>query len=88
MMQGGGSGLRGPQAVPQGGTIQVEIGPNDTEVEVSEAGVGTPTRHPVPPGKTATIPVPNVPGGTLLYVSVGKGRRARIILVEVFALLR
>ena len=83
-MQAGGEGIRGPQVVLQGGSIVVEVGPNDTTVEV-DAGTKPVTSHPVQPGKTATIPVPPVTPGTILAVTVGKGLRARMILVEVVA---
>jgi hypothetical protein len=39
----------------------------------------------VPPGKKVTIPVPPVPGGTILIVKVGRRNRATIVLVEVIA---
>ena len=78
-------GIRGPSTVTQGGTIEVDVGTNDGSVEVSSGGPGTTTSHPVPPGKKVSIPVPPVPGGTILFVSVGRGLRARILLVEVIA---
>lgn len=77
-----GEGIR---AVAQGGTVSVDVGPNDSTVEVSVAGSGATTSVPVQPDKRATVPIPDVPGGTLLYVSVGKGSRRRTILVEVIA---
>lgn len=82
MKQGGGPGLRGPSTVPQGGTISVEVATNDTTVEVSSAGSAT-TSHGVNPDKTARIPVPPVPPSTLLFVSVGTGVGAQVIVVEV-----
>ena len=80
-----GEGIRGPTAVQQGGVIVVDVGPNDSTVEVSVNGSGHTTSTQVSPGKQASIPVPDVPPGTLLHVSVGKGNRERIILVEVIA---
>lgn len=80
-----GEGIRATTPVFQGGTIDVDVGTNDSTVEVS-AGAGTETKtHNVPPGKRASIPVPDVPGGTILWISVGKGLRRRTILVEVIA---
>ncbi len=82
-----GEGIRTTGAVVQGGTMTVEVGPNDSTVEVSVGSSEQTQSIPVPPGKTAVIPVPNVPAGTVLWVSVGKGLRRRTILVEVVALL-
>ena len=80
--QGGGP-LRGPAVVATGGTIDVHVGTNDSEVEVSAGGPGAPTAWPVGPGRDAHIPVPNVPAGTVLAVAVGKGLRRRVLLIEV-----
>lgn len=81
----GGEGIRAPTPVVQGGTIEVDVGPNDSTVEVSAGSSSETTSHPVNPGKKAEIPVPSVPGGTILWISVGKGLRRRTILVEVIA---
>lgn len=82
--QGGGA-VNGPTAVVQGGTITVSVGPNDTVVEVKESGSGASSSFPVEPGKDASIPVPNVPGGTYLTLRIGNGTRMRTIVVEVIA---
>ncbi len=79
-MQNAGEGVR---SVQQGGTISVNVGPNDTSVDVKVAGSSDSSTFDVDPGKNVNIPVPPVPGGTLLFVTVGKGLRARIIVVEV-----
>jgi hypothetical protein len=78
----GGPGIRGPVRGTPGSSIDVEVGPNDAAVEVVDPG-GTITTHPVQPGKTAPIPVPRVPGGTILFFRVGKGPSRRVIVVEV-----
>ena len=83
--QQGGGGIRGPAVAPSGGSMTVEVGPNDTTVEVTNATTGATTTHGVEPGKSATIPVPSVPGGTMLIVTVGTGLRTRIIFVEVIS---
>jgi hypothetical protein len=83
MMEGGNDGLRGSTVVMQGGSISVDVGPNDSSVEISQVGGGPVTTVPVTPGKAASIPLPNVPGGAVLYVRVGRGNRARIMVVEV-----
>lgn len=80
-----GEGIRATSPVPQGGTIDVEVGPNDTTVEVSTGSSDSTTTHPVPDGKTTSIPVPPVPPGTIVSITVGMGMRARIVLVEVVA---
>ena len=78
-------GLRAPAVVTQGGTFEVEVGTGDASVEVSTPGPGSTKSYPVPPGKKVTIPVPPVPGGTILIVKVGRRNRATIVLVEVIA---
>jgi hypothetical protein len=84
VIQGGGPGVRGPTTVPAGGQISVKVGPNDTTVEVQAAGgTARPTTHPVNPNKTAQLPVPSVPPGTRLFVTVGTGLGAQTIIVEV-----
>lgn len=80
-----GEGVRSPSTVTAGGTITVDVGPNDDTVEVTNGSTGTTKNNEVAPGKTASIPIPNVPGGTILYISVGKGPRARSIIVEVIS---
>jgi hypothetical protein len=80
-----GEGIRGPTTVAQGGAVHVDVGPNDSTVEVSVFGSGSTTSHEVQPGKGAEVPVPAVPPGTILQVTVGRGQRMRIILVEVIA---
>jgi hypothetical protein len=82
----GGQGLQCDSVVQQGGTLNVEVGPNDSEVEVSAGDDGS--LHPVTAGKTTPIPVPPVPPGTILSIRVGKGLRARVIYVEVIAPFR
>src|SRR5688500_13359381 len=86
MIQGGGSGVRGPAVTTPGGTLEVEVAPNEDEVTIHPvAGQGSATKHPVEPGRTATIPVPMVPPGTVLIVEVGKGSRSRfypVLVVE------
>lgn len=69
--------------VAQGGTIEVDVGPNDATVEIKDGDPNNSRTFNVEPGKRASIPVPPVPGGTVLTVSVGRGARARTILVEV-----
>ncbi|MCC7064565.1 MAG: hypothetical protein IT456_17255 [Planctomycetes bacterium] len=83
MIQGGNEGLRGSSVVVQGGSVNVDVGPNDTSVEISQVGGGPVTTIPVTPGKETSVPIPNVPGGAVLYVRVGRGNRARIMVVEV-----
>lgn len=85
LVQGSGEGLRGPHQVAPGGTLSIDIGPNDTTVEVSSSGGGTIYTYAVVPGKQADIPAPPVPEGTILIVTVGRGARRRKHIVEVVA---
>ena len=80
-----GEGIRGPITVASGGSITIDVGPNDATVEISQPGGSGTISVPVDPGKQATFPVPNVPPNTLLIISVGKGLRSRVIVVEVVA---
>lgn len=79
--------IRGPSTVMQGGTIDVELGTGSTTVYVGPVGGGTGlVPHAVGPDGRASIPVPNVPAGTLLWVTTGlKGRHAQVMLVEVIS---
>jgi hypothetical protein len=82
----GGEGIRAPTPVLAGTVIQVDVGPNDSVVEVSAGSSQTTTSHQVQPGKQANIPIPEVVGGTILSITVGRGARARVIFVEVISL--
>jgi isocitrate dehydrogenase len=79
--QGSGEGVTATATA--GGSVSVEPGTNDTSVTVTNAANGDVSKHNVSPGKTTTIPIPNVPAGTTLVIQIGKGRNARIIAVEV-----
>lgn len=81
----GGNGLRVVGPVVQGGTITVEVGSNDDFVEISAGSATETVRHAVAPGKVNHLPVPPVPGGTVLWISVGKGLNRKVVLVEVLA---
>jgi hypothetical protein len=79
-----GEGLRASSVAVSGGSIQVNVGQNSGTVEVNSGGDAT-SSYPVPSNKTVTIPVPNVPPGTILTITVGAGLSQRIIYVEVVA---
>lgn len=79
-----GSGLRAPANVTAGGTVLVESGTSDPTIEVTNAATGTTQSFPVDPSHRTPIPVAAVPG-SILIVSVGRGRRARAVLIEVIA---
>lgn len=81
-----GEGVRTTGTATPGGSVTVNVGPNDTSVEVSAAGSDNTKTHDVEPNKDATIPVPEVPPGTILFITVGKGLRARVIEIQVIAL--
>jgi len=79
----GGEELKGPSTAPAGGTIEIQVGPNETTVWVS-SGVGDLTGYTVPPSKKVTIPVPPTPGEPLL-VTVGRGLDKRSIIITIVA---
>lgn len=81
-----GEGIRTTATAVAGGQITVNVGPNDTTVEISIAGSDKVDSLPVPPNKDAVVTVPLVPPGSFVLITVGKGLRKRVILVEVIAL--
>ena len=80
-----GEGIRADGPVSPGGTIEVDVGPNDSTVQVSDGTAQGTKSFRVTPGKRSSIPVPLVPPGSQLSVTVGKGLRRRTVLVEVIA---
>lgn len=85
MIPQGDGALRVNGPAMQGGSIRVDVGSNVDSVEVSAGSAAETSRHDVEPGKTNEIPVPPVPAGTVLWISVGKGLNRRVVLVEVLA---
>jgi hypothetical protein len=84
-MSQGGEGIRVTGVAPVGGSITVNVGPNDTSVEIGPTGSSNTSRHEVEANKDVEIPIPSVPAGTILIVTVGKGARKQRIQVEVVA---
>jgi hypothetical protein len=80
-----GEGLRTTGPAVAGGTVTVNVGPNDYVVEIKDGTTGNTTKLAVEPGKDTSIPIPNVPGGTIVIIVVGRGINARAIPVEVVA---
>jgi hypothetical protein len=83
MMQGGG-GIVAPPVVPQGGSFVVRVGPTEGVVSVGVPGAGW-TDHDVGEDQQVTVPVPNVPPGTIVIIRVGTGLHARRVAVLVAA---
>ena len=81
----GGDGVRTTMTATPGGSVTINVGPNEPSVNVENPVTGASTSLPVSPGKDTPIPIPNVPGGTVIHIRIGKGLRSRIILVEVIA---
>jgi hypothetical protein len=79
----GGEGVRTPVQVQPGGTITVNVGVNTPSIEIDNPITGATYKVDVAPGKDTQVTIPNVPGGTFLYIRIGHGLRARYILVEV-----
>jgi hypothetical protein len=76
-------GLRCSGTATSGGSITVEVATNDSSIDVIDGGSGATTTHPVGPGKVTVVPIPVVPAGTILIISVGRGLNAKLVLVEV-----
>lgn len=81
-MPQGQPGIRGPATATPGGTIEVQVAGSDGHVDVSTGGPDV-TRYKTDANGKVTVPVPPVPAGTVLYISVGRGLRRAAILVEV-----
>lgn len=81
MMQDG----EGVRVATSGTTVSVDVGPNDDSVEVGELGSSETKSYPVEGDKSVAFPVPEAPGGTILVIRVGKGKRQRRILVTIVA---
>ena len=74
--------LSGPVTVQVGGTFEVQVASTDSAVGVSTGGPGT--YHPVPPSGRVTIPVPpELRGGMVLMVFIGRGLQRHVIVIEV-----
>ena len=80
----GGEGIKAPTTAPAGGTIDVGVGPNDTEIQVSMGSADDVKTYDIPPSKTVTIPIPNEPGA-VVSLAVGKGFSKRIVYVLIVA---
>jgi hypothetical protein len=76
--------LRGPSTVAAGGSITIDVGSSGHAVAVTAPAQGT-TRHRVPPDKRVVIPVPNVPVGSVILVTVGDGPLQQGLWIEVVA---
>lgn len=74
--------VRSAGTAAAGGSITIDVAGNDATVEITAPGQGT-RSHRVPPNRRVVVPVPNVPPGSVLLVSVGHGLRGQGVLVEV-----
>lgn len=63
--------------------MTVNAGPNDSLITVFNSATGGSSSYPVSPGKDTSVPVPNVPGGTVLSIQIGTGINAKTLIVEV-----
>lgn len=80
-----GQGNQGLRAVATGGTISVEVGPNDASITLTNNSTGEVSSIPTSPGKDTQVPIPGAPGGTVFTLRIGRGPTARVIVVEVIA---
>lgn len=83
MTRQGPGGVSGPGAAPQGGSVAVKVETGDSSVTVKSASGST--TQPTPPGGGVTVPVPDVPAGSVIAIVVGKGNRRVVHLIEVVA---
>ena len=78
--------MRGPVYGVPGGTITINVGPNDSTIEVTDPTTQKSTSYKVEPGKDTTIRLPHAPGGSFVRIQVGNGLHAQFILVELIEL--
>lgn len=77
--------INAPAVVTQGGSIDITLGSNESTIDIKDSHTGEVTTMKVPPGKDITLPVPNLPGGTIIAIRIGNGARSRTIFVEIIA---
>jgi hypothetical protein len=75
--------IRALSPATPGSSVDIDVGPNDKDITVNDSSSGTSTQIRVGPGKQTQIVIPNVPGGTVLIISVGQGANRRRMLIEV-----
>jgi hypothetical protein len=76
-------GPGGIRAAQSGSSVEVDVGPNDSEITIVDTASGERSTYPVAPGKTTKIPLPPAPPGTAINVTIGRGRNARTIVFEI-----
>ena len=64
----------------------MNVGPNDSTINVVNNTTGDTTKSDVSPGKDTQVQIPNVPDGTIIYIEIGRGMNRKIITVLVIAL--
>ena len=90
-MQNRTGSIKAPAQVQQGGTFVVTVDGatgSDVRIEVAVVGHSESTTYTLVADGTASVPVPPVPGGTLLTISVGSGPNTHSVLVEVVSSFR
>lgn len=66
-----------------GTTITIDVGPHVPCVQVTNDTTGETTSIPAAKDRATPICIPAVAGGTVLFLTIGKGLDARIVIVEV-----
>ncbi|MFT6082272.1 MAG: hypothetical protein ACJAQZ_004351 [Planctomycetota bacterium] len=80
-----GEGIRVTSTAVSGGSITVNVGTADDQVEVGVVGSNDSTSYNVSANKDTPIPVPALPPGSTIVVRVGKGERRRRFLITIVA---
>lgn len=66
-----------------GGSVRVEVACNETTVEIGVVGARDVRTVTVGPDGIAEVPIPDVPSGTTLVLSVGRGARRHLVVLTV-----
>jgi hypothetical protein len=76
-------GLRRSSSATAGSVVNVDVGPNDSSISVTDNSTGSTTTGPVSPGKTTPVTIPNAPVGTVILIEIGDGLNRRVLAVEI-----
>jgi hypothetical protein len=80
-----GDGVRSSSTASAGSSVTVNVGPNDSSLNVVNNSTGDSSSQNVTPGKDTSVTIPNVPPGTIILIEIGTGLNKRVFMIEVIA---